>query len=292
MPPDSRARATYTSDQFAPLFAAETRHFWFEARNRCISAAIASLDGRGSVREVLEVGCGTGAVLRQLKASLPGARVVGMDLFEEALDLARRRFDGPLVRADVLKSCFRRPFDLVGAFDVIEHLDDDVSVLRTLAEYLCPGGHLLVTVPAHTSLWSYFDDVALHRRRYEVSELRSKFEAAGFTNVFVTQFMAALYPFMWIKRRLIGQGARRIGAASRGAQQAAAESDLAIGPALNSMFRILSSPDAALIARRFSLPSELHFSPLGLVLRTRAIALTWRLCGRPPRREISPRRLA
>jgi SAM-dependent methyltransferase len=254
MPADSHARATYTSDQFAPLFAAESRHFWFEARNRCIAAAIASIEQPGSVHHGLEVGCGTGAVLRHLKASLPGAHVVGMDLFQEALDLARRRFDGSLVRADVLKSCFHRPFDLVGAFDVIEHLDDDVSVLRTLAAYLRPGGHLLVTVPAHTGLWSYFDEVALHRRRYAVAELRRKLEGAGFTNVFVTQFMAALYPFMWVKRRLIGQGARRIGVASRDAQQAAAESDLAVGAVINGMFRILSSPDAALIARRLPLP--------------------------------------
>src|SRR3989449_2419505 len=152
-PYSGATRAGYSAEHFEPLFAAEERHFWFRSRNRCIGAATRLIPDRKSVRSIVEHGCGTGFVLAELQRLFPQARVVGTDLFAEGLALARRRFAGPLIQTDVLEWKTSETFDLVGLFDVLEHLDDDVRVLRALREQLRPGGHLLVTVPAHMALW-------------------------------------------------------------------------------------------------------------------------------------------
>lgn len=246
--------ASYSADQFAPLFAAEDRHFWFRSRNRCIAAALRSLPGFAAIRDVLEVGCGTGVVLAELERLFPSGRVVGMDLFAEGLEFARRRFGGLLIQGDVFTYEFDRLFDIIGAFDVIEHLDDDEKILRRLARQLKPGGHLIITVPAHMGLWSYFDEVAHHRRRYTGSELRDKLAAAGLEVRLLTQFMSIVFPLMWIKRRLIGQNIRHLSDVDRSARQSAVESDLRVHPIVNAAFSLLLRPESWLIARRIAIP--------------------------------------
>lgn len=251
---DTSGNATYTAEQFAPLFAAEDRHFWFRSRNRCIAAGLRSLPEFAAIREVLEVGCGTGVVLAELQRLFPAGRVIGMDLFEEGLKFARQRFQGPLIQGDVFQHTFDQPFDLLGAFDVIEHLDDDEKILRRFWQQIRPGGHLIVTVPAHQSLWSYFDEVAHHRRRYASAGLKHKLAAAGFTGIYVTQFMAALVPVMWIKRRLLGEVATKLSQAGQQERQTAVESDLQVHPLVNWLFEMMLAPEAFFIAHRFRLP--------------------------------------
>jgi SAM-dependent methyltransferase len=250
---DTSKRPAYSAEQFAPLFAAEDRHFWFRSRNRCIANALRSLPDFAAIRDVLEVGCGTGVVLAHLQRLFPAGRVVGMDLFEEGLNFARRRFQGTLIRGDIFETSFAQPFDLIGAFDVIEHLDEDENLLNRFWQLLRPGGHLILTVPAHLSLWSYFDEVAGHRRRYSPLELKRKLARAGFTGLFVTQFMGALFPAMWLKRRCLGDRTK-LSRANAEQRQAAVESDLRVNPILNRFFELLLSPEPFLISRHIRLP--------------------------------------
>ena len=247
-------RPSYCADQFAPLFSAEDRHFWFRSRNRCISNAVRSLPDFSSIHEVLEVGCGTGVVLAQLQRLFPNGTVTGMDLFEEGLNFARQRFQGRLIKGDIFQTSFTQQFDMIGAFDVIEHLDDDSGLLDRLWHLLRPGGHLVLTVPAHQTLWSYFDEAAGHRRRYAPRDLKLKMATAGFGPPFVTQFMAALFPAMWLKRRFVGEGANKLSKATASQQRTAAESDLRIHPVLNSIFELLLSPEPWLISHRIRIP--------------------------------------
>ena len=254
MESENIGRATYAAGQFAPLFLAEDRHFWFRSRNRCISAALRSLPNFAGIHEVLEVGCGTGVVLAELQRLFPAGRVIGMDLFEEGLAYARKRFGGTLIQGDVSTYEFGRSFDLIGAFDVIEHLDDDGKILRRLWEQLRPGGHLIVTVPAHQHLWSYFDEVAHHRRRYARVELEHKLAAAGFSVGYTTEFMAALFIPMWLKRRWEGARMARISEVTETQRQATAESDLKINPLVNWLFEWALRPEAFFMSRKIRLP--------------------------------------
>jgi SAM-dependent methyltransferase len=177
-----------------------------------------------------------------------------MDLFEEGLRFARQRFQGRLIQGDIFQTSFPRQFDMIGAFDVIEHLDDDTGLLDRLWHLLRPGGHLVLTVPAHQALWSYFDEAAGHRRRYAPHDLKLKLATAGFSRPFVTQFMAALFPAMWLKRRFVGEAANNLSKATASQQQVAAESDLRIHPVLNSIFELLLSPEPWLISHRIRIP--------------------------------------
>jgi len=95
---------------------------------------------------------------------------------------------------------FDGEFDVVGAFDVLEHIADDETVLRAMHRALCPGGGVLITVPQHPALWSAQDEHAGHRRRYTKKELVAKLRAAGFADMKTTSFVSLLLPLMALAR--------------------------------------------------------------------------------------------
>jgi len=194
---------SYDPAFFDLLYEVESRHFWFRARNSIIAALVKRLTSELATGfRVLEVGCGTGNVLCVLDHICPNGIVVGMDLFSEGLRYAQQRTSAVLVQADVHQPPFVDAFDLVGLFDVLEHLLDDEQVLHSLGGMLRENGRLLLTVPAHTGLWSYFDEASHHCRRYEPEELKHKLVEAGYDVEYVTQYMMSIFPFVWVGRRL------------------------------------------------------------------------------------------
>ncbi|MGH3184287.1 MAG: class I SAM-dependent methyltransferase [Streptosporangiaceae bacterium] len=65
-------------------------------------------------------------------------------------------------------------FDLVCAFDIVEHVEDDDAALSELSRVARPGGTVLISTPLHPSAWTAFDDLVGHKRRYEPSQLLAK----------------------------------------------------------------------------------------------------------------------
>src|SRR5205814_7786871 len=123
---------------------------------------------------------GNGNVLRYLESACPQGLVIGMDLFREGLQLARARTSCSLVQGDVNRSPFGKSFQLIGIFDVLKHVLDDLGVLADIHTMLAPGGTLLLTVPAHPSLWSSFVEASHHSRLYGREDLRSKLRSRVF----------------------------------------------------------------------------------------------------------------
>jgi SAM-dependent methyltransferase len=244
----------YNPEFYTPLFEAEDRHFWFRSRNavleRIVTAETANLaDGF----RVLEVGCGTGYVLRMLHDACRRGVVIGMDLFGDGLVLAKKRSAAPVVRGRIEAAPFAVPFDLIGLFDTLEHIDDDAAVLADLRKLLRPGGVLCITVPAYEELWSDFDVESHHCRRYAPESLEERLRNAGFTIEYLTPFMATLYPLARIGR-FVSDARRRLPVAGRGHRESAVLDQLRIRPGLNGMLTFLLAQEARLIAARKRLP--------------------------------------
>ena len=149
---------------------------------------------------MLEVGCGTGYVLQALVHEC-GLIATGSELHAEGLYHARGRLpEADFVELDARAMTYEGAFDLVAAFDVLEHIDDDTGVLRGLYRAARPGGVLLVTVPQHPWLWSRADHDARHVRRYTRGQLVSRVTQAGFTPLRTTSFVTLLLPLMVLSR--------------------------------------------------------------------------------------------
>lgn len=128
-------------------------------------------------RRALDLGCGTGMNLDHMARY---ARPTGTDLSEEALRFCLERGHTSLTKADAAQLPFPGGmFDVITALDVIEHLDDDHVALCELRRVLKPGGVLIVSVPAYKLLWTYWDEILGHRRRYTTGSMRKAMEGAG-----------------------------------------------------------------------------------------------------------------
>jgi SAM-dependent methyltransferase len=190
---------SFPEESFDLLRGLEARSFWFRARNDLIRWALQAHFPNAS--SLLEVGCGTGFVLAALHARYPRLRLAGGELSPVGLEVARSRVpDVPLFQLDARRLPFDSEFDVVAAFDVLEHVDDDERVLAEMARATTTEGGVLITVPQHPSLWGAVDDVSGHLRRYMRRELVAKVEYAGLRVVHVTSFVSLLLPVLWMSR--------------------------------------------------------------------------------------------
>jgi SAM-dependent methyltransferase len=153
------------------------RHPWWQARAALTLGLLRDLGVKPPAR-VLDAGCGWGVTLEALERR--GFYAVGMDISRRALE----RLDGPgrkLVEADLTQRIDNaaEPFDAVLALDVIEHIDDDRAIVARLAELARPGGLVVISVPALPELFTEFDAIQGHRRRYVPETLRAAFDDSG-----------------------------------------------------------------------------------------------------------------
>jgi SAM-dependent methyltransferase len=170
------------------FFDTEDRHWWFVGRRRLVTDLVERSGVRG---RVLDLGCGTGGVLKHLGQF--GDRL-GLDPAPEAAKYCQRR-GLPIVTGSGLDLPFAEAsFDAVLALDVIEHVPDDVALLQEARRVLKPGGALIVTVPAMPWLWSSHDVVNQHYRRYTRGTLLKSLKSGGFRPAQVSYYNAFLMP--------------------------------------------------------------------------------------------------
>ena len=198
---EDSAQQPYDPVRFGQLVEQEDRLFWFRVRNLVIKEAVLPLlAGFSPGYRVLEVGCGTGNVLRTLESICEAGEVIGLEKYDEGVKIARRRVRCEVRQGDVHTLDSMESYQLVGMFDVLEHIENDLKVLEKLRAHLTRDGGLVLTVPANPSLWSEFDVLAHHQRRYTRDSLQTVLKDAGFDVMYITHFMAALLPAMKLKR--------------------------------------------------------------------------------------------
>ena len=184
------------------MAAAIRRHPWWQARTRLVES-ILNQNAISPPARILDAGCGWGVTLEALEKR--GYCATGLDVSHQALERIDRP-DRQLIEADL--TCPLGPaavahpaFDAVLALDVIEHLDDDRAALNNLARLVNPGGLMIVSVPALPELFSEFDQVQGHRRRYLPDDVRGAFDCTGLTIERLFWWGSWLVPLFRARRR-------------------------------------------------------------------------------------------
>jgi SAM-dependent methyltransferase len=186
----------------------EDHHWWFRGRRNVIEVVLRQHLPPDSNRRILDVGCGTGGNIPLLQRF---GQVEGLDGSTEALALCRKRLGPafPLHQGHLPEALPPGPYDVVTAFDVLEHIPDVVGALQGIRSVLGPDGLLVLTVPAHAFLWSWHDVVHHHQRRYTVELLTEHLAAAGLRLRWSSYFNSLLFPAIAAVRLLERMAPRR-----------------------------------------------------------------------------------
>lgn len=179
------------SSIYENMASIEDRHWWFVGR-RAILADIIELRVPKAEMEILEVGSGTGGNLAMLSRY---GNVTGVEPDEQARALSTAKSVANVVDGRLPGELHFAPesFDLLAAFDVLEHLDDDEGGLRASVACLKPGGKAVLTVPAFPSLWSYHDAQHHHKRRYTKKRFQDLITASGLEVEQISYFNTSLF---------------------------------------------------------------------------------------------------
>lgn len=183
---------------YSDFFRMEEANWWF-AGTRAIQMDFLEQAGvLGQSVEALDIGCGTGLWMTELGRK---ARVTGLDNSPSAIAFCKERGLKHLVVGSAAALPFKdASFDLVTANGVIEHLEDDVQMVRECMRVLKPGGHALFLTSAFGFLWSAHDDLVHHKRRYSRRGFRDVLKAGGLTPVRVEYVTSAVFPAVAVVR--------------------------------------------------------------------------------------------
>ncbi len=191
---------SYPSDGNDRCFAVEDASFWFRHRNNCIVSVIRSFPPPENAT-LFDIGGGNGFVA--LGLSEAGFDVVVVEPGQVGAANAKKRGIRNVICATTKTAAFNNhSLSAVGLFDVLEHIEDDVAFLQSIALLMKPGGHLYATVPAFPCLWSKADVLAGHFRRYTLSSLSDALTSAGFQTVFSSYIFRVLPVPLFLLRTL------------------------------------------------------------------------------------------
>lgn len=203
---------------YPPAYYAQYRdairtHWWFRGRERIVVELTRDLVEISPRDIVLDIGSGPGGPARAL---FPRAHIIGLDIDHGVLD-AYDTANAHLVADGMQLPCRRGSLSAVCAFDILEHLDDDLGALTEWRQATAPDGWLILTVPALAMLWGTHDEANHHRRRYDAQRLRQLCDAAGYAVERLTYFNSVLLPGIALVRwtqRLLNMIAARPAASS------------------------------------------------------------------------------
>jgi SAM-dependent methyltransferase len=191
----------------------DQRHWWYLGRRRILEKLIAHYACPPDGGKILEVGCGTGHNLAML---MRFGDVDAVELDESVRAIAESRLGRQVMagRLPELDDVADSTYDLIAAFDVIEHIAEADAAMASIARKLRPGGKLAITVPAHQWMWSAHDTINHHKRRYSKRSLAALVDRSPLRLEAIGYFNSLLFPLAVGQRmasKLAGREDARLG---------------------------------------------------------------------------------
>ncbi|RZJ33254.1 MAG: class I SAM-dependent methyltransferase [Flavobacterium sp.] len=189
---------------YKEYYELERSHWWFQAREKIIVGCIEKLIHKkqlGKDLKILNVGCGTGRSSEYLSAF---GKVTSIEYDKFCCEFAKEKTGLEIIHGSITELPFdATEFDLVCAFDVIEHVQDDSLAVSELKRVVKNNGVVFITVPAYMSLWSHHDVINHHFRRYKLDEVKKLFaKADDGKKILSSYFNTFLFPPIYLFRKL------------------------------------------------------------------------------------------
>ena len=190
----------YPYSVFEKITQIESEHFWYTGRRISVRNLMQKRIKFSNNMRFLEIGAGTGAMGTFLQNHFGGYFVVSEASISALINARKRNPELHYVQLDALNIPYKSDFDVVGMFDVVEHLEDDFKVMREIHQALDKKGYVLLTVPQYSWMWSEHDEMSGHKRRYNRKTLRYLMEKSNFEIVFMSSYLFVAFPLMLIAR--------------------------------------------------------------------------------------------
>lgn len=249
-PQFAAANSDYPAEAFELLYKVEDTNFWFVNRNKIIQHLFKKYLGINE-NAVLEIGAGTGFVLKGLQNNFSNYQLEGSEIHLEGIKFAKERLPKvQFFQMDATNIPFENQYNAIGAFDVLEHIEADEKVMKEVYKALKPNGLFLISVPQHQWMWSINDDIAYHKRRYSRTEMKRKLIDSGFDIKYISSFVFTLFPFMYISRFFKQSKPKKITDEIILNEM----NELQLHPVLNFVFGFFMQIDLLLIKLGISLP--------------------------------------
>lgn len=239
----TRRNIGFDDEAFDTLMKYEDWHWWFQCRNSLITKTMNKFSKKN--HDILEIGCGNGLVTKAIQDKYPKSNITATEFLENGLANARERLSGvTFQQLDARDMNEESEFDIVCAFDVLEHIDADVKVMKSIRKLMKDNhSRFYITVPQHMSLWSQADTYAKHERRYSFKEMREKLSLSGFEIEYRSSYVFLLAPLMFLSRLL-----------NRKNDNYSIESEFEISKLTNALFNSVMKLEAALRDIAFPMP--------------------------------------
>ncbi|MCU0339112.1 MAG: class I SAM-dependent methyltransferase [Spirosomaceae bacterium] len=232
---------------YKEYYTIEREHWWFVVRNQIIMNHLQKTLPIQHPLKILNIGVATGRS-SELLATLGQVKSVEYD--QECYEFTKARVPIDLIQGSILELPFEsESYDLVCAFDVIEHVEDHQLAVKEMKRVCKPNGHICVTVPAFMFLWNQHDDVNHHIRRYKLTDLTALFNGSG-SIVFSTYFNFWLFfpiAFFRLLSKLLPLHKRKV-------EEAGSDFTVMNGPVLQKLFGSIFKTEDWMIKRNWHLP--------------------------------------
>lgn len=237
----------YPDSGFDLTARAAQKSFWVRSRNRIFKHLVMTNRANASITRFFEIGCGTGDFIHTLSGESSLA-ITGSEVYLKGLLYAKSCVPNvEFVQIDVTQNLVDAEFDLIAAFDVIEHVENDLAAIANMTQMLSESGKLIISVPQYQFMWSNIDEIVKHKRRYSRRDLIQKIEKNGLHVTFCTSFVCLLFPLMLASRLLDKKRPEELNAT-------ALEKRVTMPALLNWVFDLVMKIDETFIRCGVSLP--------------------------------------